>query len=426
MKLSSNFRFLKIGIDDYVVFDNFAVDIYFITSSLFEFLIKEDFKNISNSDINIFIEKNIIFLSEFDESNFLKDKINYVNKQMKSINNLYVSFTQRCNLNCNHCHFPKREPPFENINDLKIRDMISSWIAYIFETNPFCTEELWIIPYGGDPLLRKDLLFSLLDYIKEMKISSGLYKNVKVYVPTNADLMTFLDLHKFTNYDFVHIAFGLDGGEFVHCNSKNVSIEQFESLCSKIRMSVELKIDSSVSSIGSLELFNDFDLFLKLIKDLEVKKIAINFIRNSKVDNEEYFKSLEFVYENYYDELLALEFQLNKRVLIVETKSSFRIDCPCYGKQFTLFPDSTVGVCPFEKNGMISLDHFLSMDYEEKTKIKDININDYYEASVKNGFLYGGGCHWSNCQSVENKSFDELINKKLFLIIFKKIFYGKL
>ncbi len=426
MKLSSNFRFLKINAGEYVVFDNFAVDIHLVPVEIFKSLTEGEFKSIPVSLIDTFLEKKILFSSKKDELVFLDVKLKYISEQMKSVNSLYLSFTQRCNLTCNHCDFPKRQLSIENINDLKIRNMVDGWISFIFETNSECAEELWIIPYGGDPLLRKDLLFSLLDYVRNMKLKSFFYQNVKVYIPTNADLMTMEDLCNLAKYPFVHIAFGLDGSKNVHCMSKNVSEKQFDLLCEKIVMSKQFGIDLSISVIGSIELFNDFDNFLILLRDLKVKKMAINFIRNIKVNNSEYLKALSHIYNRHYEELIGLEFQLKKRLSVLEMKLPFRIDCPCYGKQFTLFPDSSVGVCPFEKEGIVDLDTFLSMNYLEKTKIKDTNIKNYHELSIKSGFLYGGGCYWSHCRSCENKSFDELVNKRLFLIIFKKIYHEKL
>lgn len=426
MKLSNNFRFLKIKKGSYIVFDNFAVDIKLVSTLVFNFLLKEDFGKIPISLLDILIEKKIIFLSEFDEKVFLDDKIDYINNQMESVNSLYISFTQRCNLNCNHCHFPKRVPLFENIDEFKIKKMIDSWVSFVFETNPNFKDELWVIPYGGDPLMRKDLLFLLLDYLELMKSKSDLYKNIKVYIPTNADLMMMNDLFELKRYNFIHIAFGLDGDESVHCYSKNVSKEQFDSLCKKILLCHDLGIDLSISTIGSIELFEKFDNFLILLKNLKIKKIAINFVRNTKVQVKRYIKALTSVYENHYDVLANLEFQFGKRISILKTKLPFRIDCPCYGKQFTLFPNSTVGVCPFEKEGIVGLDTFLNMNYFEKVEIKNTNKINYHELSIKNGFLYGGGCYWSHCQSCGNKTFDELINKTLFLIIFKKLYHEEL
>lgn len=113
--------------------------------------------------------------------------------------NYTIHLTQRCNLRCKYCYENKSENEisFENIQRL-IDNQIKEKSKSVFLTF-----------YGGEPLLRKDLIYKTIDYINAQKSKTKFYFGIT----TNG---TLLD-EQFTKYmeqnNFLNIAYSFDGLE---------------------------------------------------------------------------------------------------------------------------------------------------------------------------------------------------------------------
>lgn len=113
--------------------------------------------------------------------------------------NYIIHLTQRCNLRCKYCYENKNEKEisFENIQKL-IDNEIKEKRDYVVLTF-----------YGGEPLLRKDLIYDTIDYIKSRKSKTKFYFGMT----TNGTLLDEQFIRYIEQNDFLNIAYSFDGLE---------------------------------------------------------------------------------------------------------------------------------------------------------------------------------------------------------------------
>ena len=113
--------------------------------------------------------------------------------------NYIIHLTQRCNLRCKYCYENKKEKEinFENIQQL-IDNEIKAKREYVV-----------LSFYGGEPLLRKDLIYKTIDYIKNKKGKTKFYFGMT----TNGTLMDEQFIKYIEENNFLDIAYSFDGTE---------------------------------------------------------------------------------------------------------------------------------------------------------------------------------------------------------------------
>lgn len=113
--------------------------------------------------------------------------------------NYIIHLTQRCNLRCKYCYENKKEKEinFENIQQL-IDNEIKAKKEYVV-----------LNFYGGEPLLRKDLIYKTIDYIKKQKSKTKFYFGMT----TNGTLMDEQFIKYIAENNFLDIAYSFDGAE---------------------------------------------------------------------------------------------------------------------------------------------------------------------------------------------------------------------
>ena len=107
---------------------------------------------------------------------------------------VYLHLTHGCNLRCKHCHVSAGTPYEREMSDKRI-------LALIDEISEMEPEELIIT--GGEPFLRKKLLYNVVEKAKNNGIQ-------KVGVETNGTLITDEDASFFKKYS-VKVGVSLDG-----------------------------------------------------------------------------------------------------------------------------------------------------------------------------------------------------------------------
>ena len=121
-----------------------------------------------------------------------------------------IHLTDKCNLECKYCYEKKQNKviSFESIKNI---------INYeIGKKNPYSV----FVFYGGEPLLKKDLIEKTIDYINSLKTKTKFYYGIT----TNGLLMDdkFIDYMKKNN--FVNIAYSIDGIQKAHdLNRKTIN-----------------------------------------------------------------------------------------------------------------------------------------------------------------------------------------------------------
>lgn len=419
MVISKNLSSLVISDSSAVIFNSLAPQFHKVPLGAVNSIekIAED-----NSIIKeVLLCKNIIFENSASEKVFIHKIKNHIDDFFKIPNTLYISFTQRCNISCTHCVFPVRNHKPEKISQYSIYSMISNWIEYVFTVDNKYAGDLFLIPYGGDPTLKKDVLFDLLKHIEHLRGIDIRYRKISVYIPTNGLLLNFNDLNELSQYSFVHICFGLDGTSDIHCGVKKVSLKEYLKVTQNIEFALSRDLTVSVSTLATLECMSDMTNFLSLLDSLGVKYFGLNYIRNANLEIDTYLKVLSEMYLYSFDRLLNSEYQLMRRIKLLKEHTPIFLDCPCYGKQFTLFPDNTVGICPFESTGMVDLNSFIESSINQKALIQNTWLKVYFEKVLAHDF-FGGGCNWAHAQNNKNYEFDVKVNKTIYSLIIKKMF----
>lgn len=120
--------------------------------------------------------------------------------------NYTIHLTEGCNLNCTYCYennyYNKinNEISFENIK--KIIDRES-------DTNG---QSCLITFYGGEPLLKKDLIYKTVEYVKSKKTTTKFYFSMT----TNGTLMDEDFIRFVKKNDFINISYSIDGNQSTH------------------------------------------------------------------------------------------------------------------------------------------------------------------------------------------------------------------
>lgn len=108
-----------------------------------------------------------------------------------------IHLTDNCNLNCKYCYEKKRNKDidFSNITkviDREIENKSKSSIIYF---------------YGGEPLLKKDIIKSTIEYAKNKKSKTKFYYGIT----TNGTLLDDEFLDYMSNNNFISVAYSIDG-----------------------------------------------------------------------------------------------------------------------------------------------------------------------------------------------------------------------
>lgn len=125
--------------------------------------------------------------------------------------NYRLYLTENCNLKCKYCYEKNKttnEIDFENIKSI---------IDYEIKQN---NENSLINFYGGEPLLRKDLIYKTIDYIK----SKNTRTKFNFGFATNGILLDDEFLKYMKKNNFILIAYSLDGNEEVQ-NRNRITVD---------------------------------------------------------------------------------------------------------------------------------------------------------------------------------------------------------
>lgn len=123
--------------------------------------------------------------------------------------NYTLHLTEQCNLRCKYCYQEKgnRELSFDNIKSLLDNES---------NTSKKCT----ITFFGGEPLLKKDLIYKTVKYAKALENKKDIKFNFKMN--TNGTLLDD-DFIKFSSENFIHICYSIDGNKNIHNLNRNTA-----------------------------------------------------------------------------------------------------------------------------------------------------------------------------------------------------------
>lgn len=155
------------------------------------------------------------YLSGFEHTYTGRISTDIVHQQILNLGQLTFEITDACNLKCKYCGYGEFYSDYDsrekNMMSLKKAYHILDYLVDEWNKNPVMSfnKLTFVSFYGGEPLLNMPFIVSVIDYIKQLKITN---RNIEFSMTTNAVLldryMDILARHSF------HVLISLDGDEY--------------------------------------------------------------------------------------------------------------------------------------------------------------------------------------------------------------------
>ncbi|OOM82003.1 anaerobic sulfatase-maturating enzyme [Clostridium puniceum] len=250
-------------------------------------------------ELNKIIEEEDIFnapvIDRLYTSNHYENLENSVNNNLMQV---IIEVTGKCNLRCGYCIYNEDYSGNRNFNNSDMNIEIAK--AAIDYTKEHAGEEIAVTFYGGEPLVKFDLLKWCIEYAKETIKD----KKLTFAFTTNLTLVTEEIANYFASVDNVNILCSLDGPEDVQ-NSYRKYIDgrgSFKDAIRGLKYLVNAFKNNPTNSLSingvfappytfeKVERINEFFQNLEwLPKEVEVN---INYVSPGTVDDKEHIKEL--------------------------------------------------------------------------------------------------------------------------------------
>lgn len=161
-------------------------------------------------------------------------------KRLSAPLDVQIELTEKCNQKCFHCYNYWRYSEEIGKNELSIQD-------FLIVVKKLVTAGINSVTLtGGEPFLRPDLLFSILEYCNK--------NNIKASINSNATLIKKSDANKIRDLGVTHVLVSLLGSEKTHNSIANSNT--FKKVCDGIAVLVDNKVKVSVNmAVSKLNLF---------------------------------------------------------------------------------------------------------------------------------------------------------------------------
>lgn len=425
--------------------------IYFKNKEWIKIIAKIKNGELVESKNNLFSEllsRKLIIKKRDDDINELKKAKKSSLKNLNKAKILYLVMAEGCNFSCKYCPIPKRIKQSSG-KFLSYEDAVAGiklWkkhLKNIQDTN----EEYYIIFYGGEPLLNGEIFEKILPYIKKEKMEGNLPKNLILMLSTNGSLINNRLIELLKKYN-VLVAIAIDGSEegdniFRLTNSgKNTFKDTIKIIKKLVKNKVNLagSVTITPQNIHRLGECRDF------MKSLGIKKFGFNLMKGQALLEQlgsmniiEYHKqAARSVANNFlgsHHKGTPDEFQLSKKLIMLQKCLPFSIDCSCSGNQIVVNPDGKISNCPFlkynqgEVSSLPNNFRIWNTAIVKKWKKRIPIFNNILLRNSKGVVMDGGGCAWSTHELSGNITkrdegnvifTNELIKELIWKIIPKK------
>lgn len=356
-------------------------------------------------------ERKLIISSPADNAVELRVVTERLMNRLNQPRILYLMLAQGCNFACRYCPIPalaKRHG--ETL--LSTRDAIAGvdlWLTHLREDSSF--RDCYVIFYGGEPLLNKEVIVAVLRYLAQVQDSDCLSgRDIHHLICTNGSLFD-RDMIRLCKECNVEVVVGIDGPGPLH---DRLRVDQeghgtYEEVARTVRMLVAegIRTYASVSITPSnIDRLVDCVVFFK---ELGIEKIGFNLLRGRLLLDCAPEGSIEDYYRRAAQAIVQsarcqrepnFEYQLEKKLSAFNTGDFFPDDCTCYGNQLVIHPDGQVSHCPFHDIRLGHVRH-VGPDF----RIRNASIVQEWRRRLPichSGFdgvdwksLCGAGCAWS-------------------------------
>lgn len=330
---------------------------------------------------------------------------------------LYLMMAQGCNFACTYCPIPALAKRYgENL--LSFKDAVAGialWQAHIREQQQD-NDPYFLIFYGGEPLLNREVLEQLLLYVAEEQSAGRLPKKLELMLCTNGSLVDER-LSKLLAHHKVTVAVGVDGPR-EHNDHIRLTVAGSPTFI-EIERAVRQLVSDGVRVVASVMItpanvhrLVDYPAFLR---KLGISQFGFNLMKGEALVRELDGGSVEeycvAAARGVLQGLASVtvdghcyEYQLEKKLTTLRKGLPFSVDCTCCGNQLVVQADGQVSNCPF-----LRLDQGHVRELPDTFRIGRTEtvetwrrclplLNDSLTADNSDEVLDGGGCAWSSLE----------------------------
>ncbi len=361
-------------------------------------------------DVEMFIKdlkqkKLLIDSSEDDDREFL-EITSILEHKLNQPTILYLMTAQGCNFNCQYCQVPEiaRKYGESMLSSADAFAGIDLWMEHlrdVYDPN----HEYFVIFYGGEPLLNKQVIWQALEYLELKRGMGELPAQTNLMIATNGAHVDEETVAQCKKYG-VMVAVGLDGPEMENDALKVDTDGQgtFERITASIRLLVAGGVRTFVSASITPSNINKMGECADFFKELGVERFGFNFLKGRLLLELVGESGLEDYFHQAAQGVIKLartesgfnfEYQMEKKRNAFDRREFFPVDCTCYGNQLVIQPDGQISNCPFYKAWLgqvrsVSKDFRIWDQPIVKEWRKRLLLSNPSEAKA----MSGGGCAW--------------------------------
>jgi radical SAM protein with 4Fe4S-binding SPASM domain len=324
---------------------------------------------------------------------------------------LYLVMAQGCNLNCTYCPIPELEQ-IRGASLLTTENAIAGfelWRQHASVQNG-TDIDLYLIFYGGEPLLNKEGIKAVLDYVVTLRHQGDEFaQRVKFLLATNGALLDSEVVDWCLRFG-MSVTVGIDGFND-ETNASRLSPE-FDSTTGSLR-AIKRLVDAGIPTFASVTVtpnnLLEIGAYQIMLKNLGVEKFGFNFMKGKALLEVMSADMIPGFYRQAARAVIAVtndgssdvaEYQVEKKCTAFATGEFFPHDCTCYGSQLVILANGNISNCPFSKHdfGYISdvsigfriWDEPLVRRWQQRSPL----VNQAY-SDLDFKALCGAGCAWS-------------------------------
>ena len=335
------------------------------------------------------------------------------------LNQITLELTERCNLRCKYCLYAEKRSEYRNFGNIDMTyDIAIRAVDFLFKHSKD-SPIIYVGFYGGEPLLRFDLVKDVTDYTINKAENEG--RRVIFSITTNLTLLTKEMAEYFANIEDFTVMISLDGPKEIHDEHRVFSdgtgsfdsvmkgIEYLNDAYKATKKQNMVVVSLVISHPYTSEKFDEIDIFFKSLRDTVISPaiqasyvsydpekesyIEINDRIENKLDYEPTIRDdpLELWgigdYDFNHDNRFAhnyierpLLFIHNRQILNRPTENYFFMGC-CIPGARKAYITTTGNILPCERIGTLAAIGNVFDGYDV-AKIKKIYVDDYMTESL--------------------------------------------
>ena len=339
---------------------------------------------------------------------------------------LYLMMAQGCNFACTYCPIPALAKRYgERL--LSFEDAIAGielWRKHI-EDQPQDNNPYFLIFYGGEPLMNREVLERLLPYVSYEQSVGRLPKKLELMLCTNGSLVDEQLSKLCARYDAM-VAVGVDGPQD-HNDRIRITVAS-EPTFAEIERAIKQLVDDGVRVVASVTItpanvprLTEYPAFLR---KLGISQFGFNLMKGEALTRElaggsaeEYCRAAARGVVQGLTEITedgrCYEYQLEKKLTALRNGLPFSVDCTCYGNQLVIQADGQVSNCPFlriDQGHVRELPDSFRIGRTETVEMWRSRLPLFNDSIPEDGVLDGGGCAWSSSELYGNALAQDNLN----------------